>query len=126
MTEIVDSSVSSKIDELMRSAPPEVKIVDAATLGDQSLPPQFTPQQIQHIKMSLIEKLQKQYVDFLNSIAHFPCYREGQLEAFKHFDTGFLWYKSAIENLVIAPIDPNAAQAPAPVAPQQPDAPEAA
>jgi hypothetical protein len=108
---------------------PQPKIVDAATLGDQSLPPQFTPQQIQHIKMSLIEKLQKQYLDFLNSISNFPCYKPGQLEAFKHFDSGFLWYKSAIENLVIAPIDPNQMQQAQPAAPQPtppPEAPEAA
>ena len=92
----------------------------------QLQPMQFTAEQIQHIKMSLIERLQKQYLEFLSSVANLPCYKPGQLEAFKFFDTGFLWYKSAIENLVIAPTDPNAAQAPAPVPPQQPDAPEAA
>jgi hypothetical protein len=89
----------------------------------QQIPPsQLNSQQIQQIKASLLERLQKQYLEFLGNIANMPCYKPAQLEGFRFFDTGFLWYKSAIENLSLEP--------PAPVAPDssitQPETPEAA
>jgi hypothetical protein len=92
------------------------------TSAQQVPPAQLSPQQIKQIKASLLERLQKQYLEFLGNIANMPCYKPAQLEGFRFFDTGFLWCKSAIENLSLEP--------PAPVAPAssitQPETPEAA
>jgi hypothetical protein len=80
-------------------------------------PETLTPEQFVSIKTSLIQTLQKNYMDFVNSIQHFPLHQAPMQEAFKHFDTGFLWFKEAIATMPMPIVQ--AAQAPQPQAPSE-------
>ena len=78
--------------------------------------PPLTPEQFEAVKRSLVERLHKQYGDFINSIAHFPASPAPMGEAFRFFDTGFIWFEKAIANMPM----PNVQVIEAPVAPPQP------
>jgi hypothetical protein len=64
-------------------------------------PPQFTPEQFAQIKISLKSQVQKCYTQFLTSIMQIPVEQKGLQEAIRFFDTGFIWFEKAVENLPI-------------------------
>ena len=57
---------------------------------------QFSQDQVQAIKNALITNLVKLYRDFTAAITKYPCHEQMKIEAFRNFDTGFLWYKESI------------------------------
>lgn len=72
---------------------------EAAPQQAQATPPQMSPEQFDTIKNALIQNFIKGYTQFIGSISHFPCAQIPMQEAFRHFDTGFLWFKEAIVNM---------------------------
>jgi len=89
------------------------------------VPQPVTPEQMaqfEAIKKAMTDHLHKHYMEFVSKIANYPCFKPGQAEAFKFFDTGFLWYRSAIENTpfqnmqMVVQAPANTAPAPAPEA----------
>lgn len=65
----------------------------------QPAAPTLSPEQFEQIKRSLVDSLHKNYGQFIGSIQQFPVAAPPMQEAFKHFDTGFLWFKEAILNM---------------------------
>jgi hypothetical protein len=59
-------------------------------------PQPFPVDQMNQIKMSLINSLQGVYTGFLTQISQLPCNLEIKKIALKEFDTGYLWFKEAI------------------------------
>jgi len=95
----------------------------------QPVPPQtqpsLSPEQFAQIRNSLVQTLQKNYMDFVASIQNFPLHRAPMQKAFEFFDSGFLWFKEAILTMPMPTVQ--VAQAPQPEAPsEQAVAPEVA
>jgi hypothetical protein len=65
----------------------------------QPAAPTLHPEQFEQIKKSLIDTLFKNYNNFIASINKFPVMPVPMQEAFRHFDTGFLWFKESILNM---------------------------
>jgi hypothetical protein len=70
----------------------------------QANPPQMSPEQFETIKNALIQNFVKGYTQFIGSISHFPCAQIPMQEAFRHFDTGFLWFKESLVNMPVPQI----------------------
>lgn len=81
----------------------------------QPAPAALNPEQFESVKRSLIENLHKQYGQFISSIANYPAAQLPMQEAFRHFDTGFLWFEKAVVNMPMPQVQ--VAQAPQPQAP---------
>lgn len=78
----------------------------------QPAPAALSPEQLESVKRSLIENLHKIYGQFISSICNFPCAQLPMQEAFRHFDTGFLWFEKAIVNMPMPPVQVSQVQPP--------------
>jgi hypothetical protein len=80
--------------------------------------PTMTPQQAQIIRQAVFNSFNTAYGEFINKINQFPSHQPAKMEAFKFFDTGYLWFEKAIQNMPIATSDSNP-QSQAPAEPAQ-------
>jgi hypothetical protein len=55
-----------------------------------------TPEQMQLIRTSMLEMMQKNYRNFMDSLREFPIHPQAMHQAFLFLDTGSLWMKEAI------------------------------
>lgn len=79
----------------------EVKVVE------QQQPVNLTDEQKATILRTLVDKLKEMYKAFMIGVKGIPCNGAIGIEALKHFDSGYLWFKEAIECL---DLQPNSAQ----------------
>jgi hypothetical protein len=59
-------------------------------------PVPMTQQQIDQLKVSLINTVKQLYTQFLEQLNSIPCNLEVKKIALKEFDTGYLWFKEGI------------------------------
>lgn len=91
---------------------------DAKVSEDVQTPQQDKPQspsneQLNQIKVSLINSVQKTYTEFLTTISSMPCNLDVKKIALQFFDTGYLWFKEGIVSFDFAGMQiiiPDAAQ----------------
>lgn len=117
------------LDQDVAQTPEQIQVNPVPNYEKEAL---LTAEQVEAIKKNLITDLDKKYHGFIHQVQAIHCHPQARAEAFRAFDTGYLWFKEAItclppqafkvQTAVISPQpEAEAQQAPAQEAPQAPE-----